>query len=32
MDQILRKRVVPVPIIDHFDDAIPFVEALMAGT
>ena len=31
MDQIFKKRVVPVAVIDRLDDAVPLAEALMAG-
>ena len=31
MEQIFKKRVVPVAVIDRLDDAVPLAEALMAG-
>jgi 2-dehydro-3-deoxyphosphogluconate aldolase/(4S)-4-hydroxy-2-oxoglutarate aldolase len=31
MDQIRKKRVVPVAVIDNLDDAVPLAEALIAG-
>jgi 2-dehydro-3-deoxyphosphogluconate aldolase / (4S)-4-hydroxy-2-oxoglutarate aldolase len=31
MDQIRKKRIVPVAVIDNLDDALPLAEALIAG-
>ena len=31
MDQIRKKRIVPVAVIDNLDDAVPLAEALLAG-